>query len=179
MWFTYIYALIIAGTLGMLAKETIKIIELNWHIPVVATIDYDQHIPVMVVILFLILFSVIGTFIIFKLNIEYHNFKIHADKVLKELNLDEYMAPPLGGLIKQGKFKAKLIPVGTLFLLFYTLSLSGLFALAIFIYFKNGLAAVLVFLVLFILVFAILYWYQGTIMDRIDKSVNSNDKARN
>ncbi|MEA2075626.1 MAG: hypothetical protein U9O85_07845 [Euryarchaeota archaeon] len=82
MWFTYIYAAIIAATLTFLVTKDINLIG-------------DNRI-LLLPILFLILFSFIGCLAITKLNIEYHNFKEHALAIIEECHLRGLMAKPRG-----------------------------------------------------------------------------------
>ena len=159
MWFTNIFALVIATTLSFLATREIN----------------DSRITI-ILIIFLILFAFIGCFAITKLNIEYHDFKEHALFVVEVCHLKGFMAEPLGG--KMGKLEQIFFTFTNLFLLFYTISAGLLCALLAILYSKSISCSTILALIIFIILFIILRWYQNKKMNEINAQINGSKSER-
>lgn len=153
MSFTNLFALTVAGVLSLIVNSQKEI---------------TNFIPV---IMFLILFSIIGSFFILKLNLEFHNNKSHVIKIAKKFDFTEYLARPIGHMKKTKEFNTKLPSVSVLFLIFYILTMAGLCGITIFIFCKDYLITIISSLIIFLLAIIPLYNYQDKLMDQIDNSV--------
>lgn len=164
LWFTSIYAAIIAGSLSFLIRGNTPL----YGVPVLLP-------------LFFILLSTIGIIVSVKLGLEFHQHTIFAKEIAKnkKVELEKCMGKPLGSYEEKKMKTSWFLSVGTWFLIFYTTCLSGFFGWLSYILSCNLIFGVVITFIAFIIIGFLIWRYRKNkskkISEFIERSVSNLD----
>lgn len=164
LWFTSIYAAIIAGSLSFIISGDTPLYDVSVLLP-----------------LFFILLSTIGTIFSVKLGLEFHQHTIFAKEIAKnkKVELEKYMGKPLRSYGEKEMKTSWFLSVGTWFLIFYTTCLSGFFGWLSYIFSCNLIFDVVISFIAFIIIGFLIWRYRKNkskkISEFIEQSVSNLD----
>lgn len=138
LWFTSIYAAIIAGSLSFLIKGNTPL----------------DDVPIIPLLLFFILLSTIGIIVSVKLGLEFHQHITFATEIAKnkKVELEKCIGKPLGSYEKKEMKTPWVLSVGSWFLIFYITCWSGFFGWLFYILSGNFICGVVISFIMSILI---------------------------
>jgi hypothetical protein len=159
LWFTNIYAAIMAGVLAFISKGSEET-------------SFEFYMPLL---LFLILLSVIGIIVIMRLGLAFYQHAAYVLVIAETFRVGQYVECLWRWRVYQKKkrsFWDAIFTVASMFLLFYMVSLGGLLAMVIYVYIKSAILSILVIMMI-IPIFALTVWWQNKKSNEIMKLVKN------
>jgi hypothetical protein len=159
LWFTNIYAAIMAGVLAFISKggeET----------------PFEFYMPLL---LFLVLLSVIGIVVVIRLGLAFYQHAAYVLVIAEAFGVGKYVESLWRWKVYQKKkrsFRDAIFTVASMFLLFYMVSLGGLLAMVTYVYTNSATSSLLVMMAI-IPIFILAIWWQNKKSNEIMKLVKN------